>query len=338
MRGLKLAVVGAGRMGQLYARIAAELPQTELVAVCGRSEVPVAAVARRWGVPGYAGGAYRRMLDELPDLDAVVVATPEWLHLEPALAAIEAGKHLLLEKPMATDVADAARILAAADGAGIRLMVCHQLRFDPRYALAKEAVERGEIGELLHIYARRNTTSLAAARVRGRIPLTCWISPHEIDLLLWITGSPVVGVSARSGGDARQPEGYFLATLRFASGVVAVFEQSWGAPPLAGRPRQALLDLRGTEGTIEVTPQEQGLAIFKAGGAAYPSVIESPVVHGRVTGVFPALVTHFAECVSSGRPPLVGGQEGYAAVAVADAIARALEAGREIRVSSLEAR
>ncbi|MGH2355762.1 MAG: Gfo/Idh/MocA family protein [Chloroflexota bacterium] len=334
MRPLKLAVVGAGRMGQLYARIAAELPQTELAAVCGRSEAPVDALASRWGVPGYAGGDYREMLDEHAGIDAIVVATPEWLHVEPALAAIGAGKHLLLEKPMATSVADAARILAAAEAAGITLMICHQLRFDPRYALAREAVERGEIGELLHVYARRNTTSLAAARVQGRIPLTCWISPHELDLLLWIAGSRVVGVSACSRGDARRPDGYFLATLRFATGVTAVFEQSWGAPPLGGRPRQALLDLRGTAGTVEVTPQEQGLAIFTAGGAAYPSVMESPVVHGRVFGVFPALVGHFTECVSSERPPLVGGREGLAAVAVAEAIARALQSGREIALEA----
>src|SRR5438093_8747119 len=137
---LKIAVIGAGRMGQLYARIAAESPLTELSAVCGQSEAPVEAVAARWGVPGYAGGAYRRMLDEHPEIEAVVVATPEWLHLEPALAAIEAGKHLFLEKPMATTVAEAERIVAAANAAGITLLVCHQLRFDPRYALAKEAV------------------------------------------------------------------------------------------------------------------------------------------------------------------------------------------------------
>jgi predicted dehydrogenase len=331
---LKLAVVGAGRMGRLYARIAAELPQTALAAVCGRSESSVADLARRWGVPGYAGGDARRMLDARPEIDAVVVATPEWLHVEPALAAIRAGKHLLLEKPMATSVADATRIREAAEAAGITLMVCHQLRFDPRYALAKEAVERGAIGELRHVYARRNTTSLAAARVEGRIPLTCWISPHELDLLLWITGSPVVGVCARSRGGARRPDGFFLATLRFAGGVVAVFEQSWGTAPLGGRPRQAQLDLRGSTGAIEVTPQEQGLAIFKEDGAEYPAVMESPVVHGRVFGVFPALVAHFAACVSNGRPPLVGGKEGLAAVAVAEAIARALQTGREIALEA----
>src|SRR4051795_5943482 len=171
MRGLNVAVIGVGRMGQLYARMAAESAQATLIAVCGQSEAPVEAVAGRWGVPGYAGGAYRRMLAERPEIEAVVVATPEWLHLDPSLAAIEAGKHLFLEKPMATTVAEAERILAAAQAAGITLLVCHQLRFDPRYALAKEAVERGEIGELLHLSARRNTTSLAAARVQGRIPL-----------------------------------------------------------------------------------------------------------------------------------------------------------------------
>jgi UDP-N-acetylglucosamine 3-dehydrogenase len=317
-------------MGQLYARIAAELPQTELIAVCGQRAEPVSALARRWSVPGYAGGDYRSMLAAHPEIDAVVVATPEWLHVEPALAVIEAGKHLLLEKPMAASAPDAARILAAAEAAGTTLGVCHQLRFDPRYALAQEAVARGDVGDLLHIHARRHTTSLAAARVRGRIPLTNWISAHDLDLLLWITGSRVAAVAAHARGTAREPEAHFLATLRFASGVTAVFEQSWGAPPLDGRPRQALFDVRGTQGAIEVTPHEQGLGIFTQGRAAYPQLIESPIVHGRVFGVFPALVAHFADCVAQGRAPLVGGREGLAAVRVADAIRQSLAEGREI--------
>lgn len=330
MSVVKLAVVGVGRMGQLYARIAAELPQTDLVAVCGQRHEPVDTLARQFDVPAYAGGAYQRMLAERPEIDAVVVATPEWLHLDPALAAIEAGKHLLLEKPIATSVPDAQRIVDAAEAAGITLMVCHQLRFDPRYALAKEALDRGDVGELCHVYARRHTTSVAADRVRGRIPLTCWISPHELDLLLWLTGSPVTAVTAHTRGGHTEPEGYFHATLRFASGVTAVFEQSWSAPPLAGRTRQALLDLRGTLGAIEVTPNEQGLAIFTAGAPVYPALLESPIVHGRVFGVFPALVAHFADCVLNLHSPLVTGRDGLAAVLVAEAIDRALETGREV--------
>lgn len=334
MEPLGMAVVGTGRMGRLYARIAAELPQTRLVAVCGNRPESVAPVAEALGVPGYTAGAYREMLAEQPDVAAVVVATPEWLHAEPALAVLASGKHLLCEKPLATSVPEARRIVQAAEAAGRTLMVCHQLRFDPRYALAKEAVDRGEIGELLHLSARRYTTAAAAARVRGRIPLTCWISPHELDLLPWLAGSRVVAVTAHTRGGAAEATDYFLATLRFENGVSATFEQSWGAPPLGGRPRQALLDVRGTAGAIDVTPQELGLAIFTDGGATYPPALESPVVHGKVFGVFPALVAHFAECVSTGRAPLTGGREGLAAVQVAAAIARALRERREVPVET----
>jgi predicted dehydrogenase len=319
-------------MGQLYARIATELPVTELVAVCGQRPEPVNVLAAQLGVPAYSGGAYRQLLAQHPDIDAVVVATPEWLHLDPALAVIEAGKHLLLEKPVATDLAAAQRIVTAAEAAGITLMVCHQLRFDPRYALAKDALDRGDIGELRHAYARRNSASAAAARVAAHIPLTCWISPHDLDLLLWLTDSAVTSVAAFTRGHRSQPDGYFQATLRFASGVTAVFEQGWSTPRLGGRPRQAILDLRGTLGAIEVTPNEQGLAIFTEGAPAYPVAFDAPVVHGRIFGVFPALVSHFADCVVHRRPPLTGGREGLAAVRVAHAIGRSIEAGREINL------
>lgn len=319
-------------MGRLYARIAATLPTTQLVAVAGNSEASVTAAAQERQVPGYHGGDYRRMLDAHPEIDAVVVATPEWLHLDPARTVMEAGKHLLLEKPMATTLPDAQQIAAIAASTGVTLMICHQLRFDPRFALAREVVQRGDIGDVLHLHARRLTTATAAARVMGKIPLTCWISPHDLDMLPWIAGSRVTHVTAHTRGDAREPVDFFIATMRFASGAVATFEQSWGVPPLGGRPRNTLFDVRGTKGAIEVTLNETGLAIYGAGTATYPTVFDSVFAHGQVSGAFPALLSHFVTCVTTGQQPLIGASEGLDTITLADAMSRSIRERREVEV------
>ena len=197
-----VAVIGPGRMGGLYARILHQSALTRLVAVCGQREVTARKVATEMGVPVYTGARYRDMLSDHPQIEAVVVATSEWAHADPVAACLESGKHVLVEKPMATSPSDAVRMVREADRNGVQLMVCHSLRFDPRFAAMREAVVRGEIGEVLHLYSRRSSQPAAVDRALGRFPLAYWLLPHDIDLALWTSRSTVVRVMAfaRSGG------------------------------------------------------------------------------------------------------------------------------------------
>ena len=167
---VEVAVIGSGQMGRVYSRLVDELANMSLIAVCGQGEVTAPSVAESLGVPGYIGGRYREMLADHPHIEAVIVATSEWAHLEPVLASVDAGKHVLVEKPMATSPDDAMLMLQRAEQAKVKLMVCHSLRFDPRFAAMRQAVAQGEIGDVLHIYARRNPMQSAVDRVLGRFP------------------------------------------------------------------------------------------------------------------------------------------------------------------------
>src|SRR5205823_5504053 len=128
IKPVEIAIVGPGRMGQLYARLVDESPLTRLVAVCGRSEATTQAAATAHGVPGYANGNYQEMLAAHPNIEAVIVAASEWAHSAPVLAALDAGKHVLVEKPMAISAEAAASMVQHAEQAGVHLMVCHSLR------------------------------------------------------------------------------------------------------------------------------------------------------------------------------------------------------------------
>ena len=115
---LGIAVVGPGRMGRVYARLADELSETRLVAVCGRSEASTREVAYQYQVPGYPHARHAEMLavhQSHAGIDAVVVSASEWMHTKPVLASLEAGKHVLVEKPMAVSPADAQMMVQAAE-------------------------------------------------------------------------------------------------------------------------------------------------------------------------------------------------------------------------------
>lgn len=333
---LRVGVIGVGRMGELYARIVRESPRAELVALVGNTAGRTEEAGRRFGVPAYAGGQVGRLWERHPELEAVIVATPEWEHLRPAVAALERGVHVLLEKPMAHTLADARVIAAAAGSARGAFMVCHSCRFDPRFALMREAVARGEVGTVHHIYARRHADQQAAKRILGRCHPAYWLAPHDIDLLRWVTGGEVVGVEARAAVDGTQSADAIFADLALSTGAVGRVETGWTAPRSGGSCRAVAFDVHGSRGVVEVTATGQGLAIHAEDGSVLaPDTHEAPVVHGRVQGAFPAMVEHFLGVAQGSQAPLVTIRDGLAAVAVAAAIERSLAEGRRVGVEEL---
>lgn len=330
---LALALIGPGRMGRLYARMIGESATARLVAICGHSPGSTEAAAADFQVPGYANGRYQAMLDAHPQIEAVIVAASEWAHLEPVLTSLDAGKHVLVEKPMAISAEDAAQMVAHAERAGVHLMVCHSLRFDLRFAALHQAVSDGAVGEVLHLYARRNAPQVAVERVLGRFPLAYWLAPHDIDMMLWTTGSPVRKVMAYShaGGKARQD--FIIAVLTFANGAIGLLESSWATPAVSGQPVTEQFTVRGTTGMVELLSNQTGVGVYREGAAPeYPDIGYTPVIHDQQDGMFRRLLQHFVGVVRKQRMPVVTGADGLAAIQVAAAIDRSLQEGREVNL------
>jgi predicted dehydrogenase len=334
---MRVAVIGTGVMGSYYARLLKEMRGVDLVAVCGRSAGPVEKLSRALNVQGYADGKYKQLLGEHPGLDAVVIATPDGEHLGPLQASTDAGCHILIEKPLGVNTREAKEMVAAAHAAGKLMMVCHHLRFDPRYYALAKLVREGTIGKVINIHARRNPAAGSPQRIKGRVPAAYWVGVHDIDLVHWITGQRAMKVFARGTGTSLSALGVddcVVSTITLADGSLFTIENSWATPRTQGKPKSFLMAVRGTEGVAEVDAYEHGVNVYTATGAPNPDgeVLYFPDLHGRATGVYRDMMDHFIDCVSTGRTPAVTGTDGLAAVRVADAITHSLETGNEVNV------
>jgi 1,5-anhydro-D-fructose reductase (1,5-anhydro-D-mannitol-forming) len=198
-----------------------------LVAVCSRDAGRATAFAERHGAVGY--GEYAELLAD-PEVELVYVATPTHLHVEQAIAAAEAGKHVLVEKPMALSVSDATEMAAAAERAGVRLGVGFHLRHHPAHRAMRELIAAGDVGDVVLAQAMwgyysadwpRDSWKMDPARAgAGSVAA---LGVHLIDLLRWLVGREVVEVCAVSDGPEQGFPVEFLtaAVLRFEGGALA---------------------------------------------------------------------------------------------------------------------
>jgi predicted dehydrogenase len=224
VRPLNVAVVGYGYWGPNLARNVLERPELALAALCERDAERAAAFSSRHpATPVYED------LGELladPSLDAVLVATPPRTHHPIVSAALEAGKHVLVEKPLATSSADARDLIDIADARGLVLMPGHTFVYSPPVNKVRELIREDVVGEVYFVTSSR--MNLGKYQPSGVI---CDLAPHDLSILLYWLDEPIVEVAAtgRSVFQSGVPETAFLS-LTFESGAAANIQLSWLAP------------------------------------------------------------------------------------------------------------
>jgi predicted dehydrogenase len=182
LKELTFVLIGSGFMGGVLARVGYELPYAQCIATVDVDLERAKKTAKDYGGKAYAD--YGEMLKH-ENPDAVIVATPEFAHRDPVIAAAEKGCHVFVEKPFATSLDDADAMIQACNQAGVKLMVGHILRFEVNYAMIQSAIEEGTIGRFLSAYARRVTPIGEAHRLGGRVSPVTYIAVHDIDQMLW---------------------------------------------------------------------------------------------------------------------------------------------------------
>ncbi|MBU5443940.1 MULTISPECIES: Gfo/Idh/MocA family protein [unclassified Paenibacillus] len=333
MHTMKVAVIGLGVMGQSHTRLYAEMPNVELAAVYDINRELTERIAAQYGT---VAADRVEAVFEMPDLDAVSICTADDQHYELAMLACKSGKHVLMEKPLASDIREAQEIVERVRQSGIKMMVGHTLRWDPRYYRAYEAVRGGKIGKPLHLYARRNNSFANGQRLKGRTSVLMFLGVHDIDAIEWITGDQIVEVYAVSVKERLASFGVSdatLTTLRFASGTVGNYETSWVLPE-HHLELDAKLDITGTEGALNVDIVKQNISIHSNTRFTYPDTAYGVEMYGRMTGIMKEELTSFAMSVLHDEPLPISVEEAYRAVYIAHCMEESLRTGRPVEVRS----
>lgn len=320
----RLIVIGVGRWGQELARTVARLRGVELSGLFDAD----AALAR--STAGALGVAALTSLEEVIDArpDGVVVATPDNAHREPVTRLLEAGIHVLVEKPIATTVEDARAMIAAARASRGSLSVGHILRFDPRYIAVRDAVASGRLGDVVHVLATRENLKEHGLRRAQTTTVEAFLGIHDVDAIQWITGQRVVRVYAVGTSRVYAAHGRndtTVATLEMEGGAVGSVTSSWALPDRSGSMIDASLEVVGTRGSARIAMRDFGLRITtEEAGDSFPNPAGVDV-HGLATGALADELAHFARVTRGEAAPMATAQEAFDALVVVLAMERSLE-------------
>ncbi len=348
---LKIALIGAGTIGRVHARAYMRLPAAQLVAVADVRPEKAQEVASFSGARAYAAMAEALAAE---DVDVVDICLPTPLHAAHAIAALEKGKHVFCEKPLARTMEEAQGILDAARNASGKFTVGHVVRFFPDYARAHDLILAGEVGRpgVIHTlrggafphWSANNWMGDLEQSGGAALDLAC----HELDWLRWCFGeivrvharglafthlAPPGGAipkgtgSSKAGQAAGGNRDHALILARFASGAMAHTEVSWGLPP--GSPFLTRVEVAGDRGLMTFDNRSsmpiQGYR--EAEGGATP-VAESPLA----ADPWQIELEHFLTCIEADRPPLVSAEDGLKALELSIAALESIRTGRPVIV------
>jgi predicted dehydrogenase len=323
---VRVGVVGLGYWGPNLARNFAAIAGCELAWLCDASSQARERLAQTF--PGVrTTGDLQELLDD-PELDAVVLATPVPTHAELAVRVVNAGKHCMVEKPLATSAADAEAAVAAAERAGKTLMVGHLLEYHPAVRRLQEMVQSGELGELYYVYGNR----LNLGKLRADENALWSLGAHDVSVVLHLIGEEPQECLAHGESYVRDGvQDVVFCFLRFASGVSAHLHLSWLDPhkerrlTVVGARRMATFDDMLIEGKLTV--YDKG---FDEDAASWGEYIarSGESFSPRLANAEPLRIEceHFVECLRTGATPRSDGHSGLRVVRVLEQLQRSLEA------------
>jgi predicted dehydrogenase len=330
------AVIGSGLWGGLHARVYSEAEHAGLVAVCDLDKDRASELGSKFGAEYYTD--LDKMLSR-EDIDAVSIVTPDFAHVDIALAAIRAGKHVLVEKPLATTSADCRRIIDAAATAGVKLMVDFHNRWSPPFCSAKTSIERGEVGSVRLIYYRLNDTIFVPTEMlswAGRSTVQWFIGSHSLDTVTWLIGDKVESVYAVSRSVVLKDKGvdtpdFYEVILEFANGAVAVVENCWILPNSLPNIIDLKCEIVGSEGALYVDgSSHRVLERYTQDKGWYPDVLVMPEIRGKQMGFAAESIRHFIDCVVQDKEPSVTGEDGLSVTELIEAIERSAANGAKV--------
>lgn len=331
----QISIVGCGIRGSLFATALSQAPGVKLVAVADTNPERARDLASSVGADPY--GSVEAMLEQHPDLDAAIIATPDVFHVDAALACASRGLDLMIEKPLATDLASARGIVHAAAANGSKLMVAFENRWNARYIEARRLIDDGALGRVSNLIGHLDDTIFVPTRMlpwAGKSSPGWFLMPHTLDLALWFTRADPVRVYAQGTRGVLDAQGIqtwdaITALVTLSDGSTVTLHSSWILPET----RPAVFDMRyeiqGSEGALTIDAASHGIALYGADAASWPQL----GVHrwrDAIRGFPVDMVNDFIRFVRGEEIDVPQAREGLAITAAIEAVHRSLETGAAI--------
>jgi predicted dehydrogenase len=331
-----LGVIGVGLLGERHARAWSEIRGAHLVGVADLAAERAEAVGARFGVPAFVDPT--ALLDR-PEVDAVSIATPDHLHAAPVLAALERGKHVLVEKPLATSLDEAEALVAAARDAKRILMVNYSQRFVPEFHWAKRQIEAGTIGRPLIIRSLKDdriSVPTEMLRWAAESSPIFFMTSHDLDLVRWYLDDEVETVYAQKVSGVLRARGIDVhdgveVLARFRGGAIATFHSSWIHPGGFPGLTDSWLQIIGSDGVLSLGRGREH-EVFTSGGANAPRFGTADDIGGTLRGAFRSSLEYLLEAIRTGVEPMTSAARTLGVTATQCAIIESLRQRGEVRV------
>lgn len=305
---LKMAVVGLGTWGENHIQIYQDDPFVTVTAVCDQNPERAAGIAEKYGISQYYTD-YEEMFDKA-DMDAVAIVTPDFAHKDIAVSAARHGKHMLIEKPLATTADDVRVMVDEINRCGVRAMVDLHNRFSPPFHAAWQSIRNGNLGEAYSGYFRLNDIKWVATDLlpwAASSSILWFLGSHSLDTLRWLFQDDVVRVYSvsRSGilkGMGVDTVDEYMTTLEFSRGAIVQMENGWITPNANPCVNDIKCNIMGTKGMISIDASNHTMIQeYTENSVRVPDVIVSNKIFGRPKGFAYDSIRAFTDCLINNR-------------------------------------
>lgn len=306
MKETNVGVIGVGAMGYNHVRIYSELENTNLVAVSDMVRGTLDSVSKEFNTVGYVDMDNILQLD---DVEAVNICVPTVFHHDVVMNAIEAGKNVLVEKPIASKLTEAREMINAAKDAGVTLATGHVERFNPAVRVAKELIDSGEIGEVVTAHAKR--LGPYPPRIRD-VGVAIDLAIHDIDIFNYLFESKANTVFANMSSNLKNCEFEDHAEImtKYDNEVLSILETNWLTPY-----KKRQLNITGVDGIISVDYGNQSVTVYKENDKVEKVKVENKEPLKEE-------LRSFVNAVQTNTEPEVSGEDGYEALKIVEAAMR----------------
>lgn len=329
---INVGVIGFGQMGRFHADIYRKLSGVKLKAVCDARQENLADAKKLFGCDVYEN--YVDLLND-PTIDAVSIVLPDNMHRDAVEVAVSNGKHILLEKPLAKDLADSRALYELTKNYDKVFTVGFLLRFDPRFALIKQSLDEGELGDIIHVYCRRNSPIIGPRRYIGASDLAAHVMIHDIDYVNWFMEANPVSVVAKARSVLLKEHGMndvIYALIEYDNGALACLEACWVLPESSPTIIDDKVELVGTRGVAYVDACDNGVRFVTDSRVQYPDSRHWYGVNGATSGDLSEEITAFIGNITQGTKSIITPKQAFVSSLVVDAIERSIAANAQVSI------